>query len=335
MMKRTRGLALTLTVALVFGFAAEALAQRDGDKGRSRQERAEIETLVKLVDGVMAGEEAPQDITFEMTPYFLKSQEARTFVPFALEVSGAPAGDTALYVRLVDPSAEVDPKKRTEYPWDDIHFIPANELSGAPARLNRVFMAVPGTYDVYLAMKETAPEKPQRGATYKTGVMKTSITVPDLSSEFTTSSVLVTDTVNMLTAPITPEEQRSRPFVFGAQELVPALDTTFLKNEELNIFFQVYNPGLDDSGKPNLVMEYNFHRTEGGEEKFFNKTNPQNINASNLPPQFDPSVFPVPGGITVPLATFPEGDFRLEIKVIDKAAGSELVRNVNFTVKAS
>lgn len=335
MMERTRGLALTMVVALVFGFAAEALAQRGNDRNRNRQEREEIETIVKLVDGAMAGTAGPTDITFRITPYFLKSQEARTFVPFSLEVTGAPAKDVALYVRVVDPAVEVDPKKRAEYPWDDIHFVPAAQLASSPARLNRVFMAVPGTYDVYLAMKERAPEKPQRGATYVTGVYKTSITVPDLAAEFTTSSVLVTDTVNMLTAPISPEEQRERPFVFGAQELVPALDEEFKKSEELNIFFQVYNLGLDDGGKPNMVMEYNFHRTENGEEKFFNKTNPQNINASNLPPQFDPAVFPVPGGITVPLATFPEGQFRLEIKIIDKAAGRELVRNVNFTVTAS
>lgn len=335
MMVRTRGLALTMAVALVLGIAAEALAQRGNDRNRNRQEREEIETLVKLVDGVMGGAEAPTDISFEITPYFLKSQEARTFVPFTLQVTNAPDTDAALYVRLVDPAVEVDPKQRAEYPWDDIHFVPAAELEGEPARLNRVFMAVPGTYDVYLAMKERTPERAPRDATYKTGVHKTTITVPDLASEFTTSSVLVTDTVNMLNAPITPEEQRSRPFVFGAQELVPALDTSFKKSEELNIFFQVYNPGLDDDGKPNLVMEYNFHRTQNGEETFFNKTNPQSVNASNLPPQFDPEVFPVPGGITVPLATFPEGDFRLEIKVIDKASGAELVRNVNFTVTAS
>lgn len=335
MMERIRGLALTMAVALVFGIAAEALAQRGNDRNRNRQERDEIEALVKAVDGVMAGGEAQSDIQFKLTPYFLKSQEARTFVPFTLEVEGAPEADVALYVRVVDPAVEVDPKNRTEYPWDDIHFIPATQLDGNPARLNRVFMAVPGTYDVYVAMKERAPERAPRGATYKMGVDKTTVTVPDLTSEFTTSSVLVTDTVNMLTAPLDAEEQRVRPFVFGAQELVPAADSTFGKSEELNIFFQIYNAGLDDGGKPNLVMEYNFHRTEGGEEKFFNKTNPQSVNASNLPPQFDPSVFPVPGGITVPLTTFPEGDFRLEIKIIDKAAGRELVRNVNFTVTAS
>src|SRR5918994_2859369 len=107
----------------------------------------------------------------------------------------------------------------------------------------------------------------------------------------------------------------------------------FSKGEQLATFFQVYNASLDPAGKPNLVMEYNFHRKEGGAEKFFNKTNPQSINASNLPPTFDPAKFPVPGGIEVPLASFPEGDYRLEIKISDKAGGKTLTKDVKFSVK--
>jgi hypothetical protein len=107
----------------------------------------------------------------------------------------------------------------------------------------------------------------------------------------------------------------------------------FKKSEELSIFFQVYNAGLDQAGKPNLTLEYEFHRNEGGTEKFFNKTNPQQVNASNLPPQFDPAKFPVPGGITVPLASFAEGEYRLAVKITDKAAGKTLNRDVKFTVK--
>ena len=95
--------------------------------------------------------------------------------------------------------------------------------------------------------------------------------------------------------------------MFGAQELIPAADMVFKKTEQLATFFQVYNAGLDPAGKPNLVMEYNFHRKEGGAEKFFNKTNPQTVNAANLPPTFDPAKFPVPGGIEVPLAASRKG----------------------------
>jgi hypothetical protein len=336
MMVRRRVLAIA--VALTVASAGVALAQqaKPNTQKRSKQEQAEIEQLVKLIDGVMTGQPAPTDIQMTLTPFFLKSQEQRTFVPFTLEIKGAPAADAALYVRVVNPSAQPDPKtKKIEYPWDDIHFVRAAQLSG-DVRLQRVFMAAPGTYDVYIAMKERLAERAPRGAVAKMGVLKTQVTVPDFwNGELNTSSIIVTDKVNMLTAAPSAEEARERPFVFGAQELIPAADPVFLKSEQLATFFQVYNAALDSAGKPNLVMEYNFHRKEGGAEKFFNKTNPQTISASNLPPTFDPAKFPVPGGIEVPLTTFPEGDYRLEIKVTDKNNGKTLTRDVNFTVKAS
>jgi hypothetical protein len=334
--RRVIALAAAAAVAVVGSTAVFAQQAKPTTQKRSKQEQAEIEQLVKLVDSVMAGQPAPSDIQMSLTPFFLKSQEQRTFVPFALNVTGAPSTDAVLYVRVVNPASQPDPKaKKVEYPWDDIHFITSAQLSSSGGRLNRVFMAPPGTYDVYIAMKERLPEK-AKNQVAKAGVLKTQVTVPDFwNGELQTSSVIVTDKVNMLTAAPSPEEARERPFVFGAQELIPALDATFTKNEQLATFFQVYNASLDAAGKPNLVMEYNFHRKEGGSEKFFNKTNPQTINATNLPPTFDPAKFPVPGGIEVPLTTFPEGDYRLEIKITDKNNNKIVTRDVNFTVKAS
>ena len=307
MMVIRRVVALAVAVALSGTFALAQSAKPDTKK-RSKQEQQEIEAIVKVVDGVMAGQPAPTDIQLTITPFFLKSQEQRTFVPFKA--------------------------KKAEYPWDDIHFIPAAQLTSG--KLNRVFMAAPGTYDVYLAMKERLSEKAPKTQTAKMGVLKQSITVPDFQNgEINTSSLLITDKVNMLNAPVSADEARERPFVFGAQELIPAADMDFTKAEELSIFFQVYNPGLDQAGKPNILMEYEFHKKEGEAEKFFNKTNPQTVSAANLPPQFDPAKFPVPGGITVPLASFAEGQYRLAIKISDKVSGKVLTRDVNFTVKAS
>jgi hypothetical protein len=336
MMFRRRVLAraaTALATAVVFALTASAASAEQ--KKRSKQEQVEIEQLVKLVDGVMAGQPAPTDVQMTLRPYFLKSQEQRTFVPFILEVKNPPAADSAMYVRVVNPSATPDPKtKKIEYPWDDVHFLPASALAGPNASLSRVFMAAPGTYDVYIAIRERLGEKPPKDKVAKAGVLKTQVTVPDFwNGELATSSIIVTDKVNLLTAALGPEEGRERPFVFGSQELVPAADMEFKKNEQLATFFQVYNAGLDTTGKPNLVMEYNFHRKENGAEKFFNKTNPQTINASNLPPTFDSSKFPVPGGIEVPLTSFPEGDYRLEIKISDKASGKTVTKDVNFTVK--
>ncbi len=336
---RLRRAAIAVTTAAAFtlvGSAAYAQQTPKPDtKKRSKQEQQEIEQLVKMVDAVMAGQPAPSDVQMTLTPYFLKSQEQRTFVPFVLDVKGAPSADVAMYVRVVNPSAQPDPKtKKIEFPWDDVSFIPAASVSAG--KLSRVFMAAPGTYDVYVAMRERLSEKAPKTQTAKMGVLKTQVAVPDFwNGELATSSVIVTDKVNVLTAPVGPDEARDRPFVFGSQELVPASDMEFKKSEQLATFFQVYNAGLGTDGKPNLVMEYNFHRKENGAEKFFNKTNPQTINASNLPPTFDPAKFPVPGGIEVPLASFPEGEYRLEIKISDKASGKTLTKDINFTVKGA
>ena len=327
-----RAMAMVVALAFSASFAVAQQAPKKDERKRSKHEQQEIEQVVKIVDGVMAGQPAPTDVTMTLEPFFMKSQEARTFVPFVLKVQNAPAAPAALYIRVVNPAAQPDPKaKKVEYPWDDIHFITQEKV--APT-LHRVFMAPAGTYDVYVAYKEQTPEKnAPRGFVPKVGVLKTQVVVPDYyNGELNTSSILVADKVNTLTAPIGPEEARERPFVFGPQELLPAPDMEFKKSEELSIFFQVYNSGLDQSGKPNLTLEYEFHKAEGGADKFFNKTNPQTVNASNLPPQFDPAKFPVPGGITVPLTSFGEGDYRLAIKITDKAAGKTVNRDVKFKV---
>jgi len=337
--RRVMATVLALVVSATFavsGVAAQTAAKPDNKK-RSKQEQAEIEQLVKLVDGVMNGTTpAPADITMTLDPFFMKSQEQRTFVPFVLTVNGAPKTDAAMYVRVVNPAAVPDPKaKKVEYPWDDIHFVPAAQLAGDSVKLQRVFMATAGTYDVYVAMKERLPEKAPKNAVPKIGVLKTKVTVPDYyNGELATSTILIADKVNMLTAPINPDEARERPFVFGMQELAPAPDMEFKKAEELSIFFQVYNAGLDPAGKPNLTLEYEFHKVEGTGEKFFNKTNPQTVNAANLPPTFDPAKFPVPGGITVPLASFAEGSYRLNVKITDKANNNKVLsQDIKFTVK--
>lgn len=330
-----------MVVALVVSatFAATSVvaqqAPKKDDKKRSKQEQQEIQDVVKLVDGVMAGQPAPSDITMTLEPFFMKSQEQRTFVPFVLSVKNAPKTDSAMYVRVVNPAAVPDPKaKKVEYPWDDIHFIPAAQLAGDDVKLNRVFMATAGTYDVYVAFKERVAEKAPKGTMPKMGVLKTQVTVPDYyNGELATSTILVADKVNTLTTMLGPEEARERPFVFGNQELLPAPDMEFKKSEELSIFFQVYNSGLDSTGKPNLQLEYEFNKVEGTGEKFFNKTNPQVVNAASLPPQFDPTKFPVPGGITVPLASFAEGQYRLAVKITDKASGKSKNQDIKFTVK--
>src|SRR5262245_23256872 len=112
--------ALLLSAALVEAQRGGGADNKNQPK-RSKEEQKEIETVVKLVDGVMAGTTpAPTDVTMTIEPFFMKSQESRTFVPFVLTVTNAPQADAAMYVRVVNPSAVPDPKAKTvQYPWDD------------------------------------------------------------------------------------------------------------------------------------------------------------------------------------------------------------------------
>src|SRR5690242_1612825 len=129
MMAIRRAMALVVALVVSATLAAAQTAPKQDNKKRSKQEQQEIEQVVKLVDGVMAGQPAPTDITMTLEPFFMKSQEQRTFVPFVLTVTNAPKTDAAMYVRVVNPAAVPDPKaKKVEYPWDDIHFIPAAAL---------------------------------------------------------------------------------------------------------------------------------------------------------------------------------------------------------------
>ena len=120
-------------------------------------------------------------------------------------------------------------------------------------------------------------------------------------------------------------------------EIAPVYDLKFKKMSELSTFMLIYNPKTDSANKPDVVVEYNFYQKPAGQpEKFFNKTNPQNLNAQTLPPQFDLAAgHQLQSGQAVPLASFPEGDYRLEIKVTDKIANKTLTRDVNFSVNPS
>jgi hypothetical protein len=116
-------------------------------------------------------------------------------------------------------------------------------------------------------------------------------------------------------------------------EIIPAADNSFAKSDELQTFLLIYNARTDKDNKPDVSVEFNFYVKQGAEEKFFNKTNPQNLNAQTLPPGFDFAAgHQLQAGQAVPLASFPEGEYRLEIKVTDKLAQKTVTRDVAFKV---
>ena len=340
--------AMVLCVALFFAASALPLAQnaQKEEKKRNKQEQQDIEALVKVVDGVSMGQQQPPaDLTVTWdSNHFVKGQDSKTYIPFTINVdrSKLSAPGVALYVRAQAKMApgttagtsgeKKDDRKRgdkVEYPWDNVHFVDVPENG----KISRA-MAVPGgDYEVFIAVKEKSTGD-RKQPPQKLGLLQHDLTVPDFNkAELQTSSVIVASSVEPIATAMTNEQQQENPYTFGTMKIVPTNDPKLQKSGELQVVFWIYGVSTDASKKPDVQVEYNFHQKTAEGEKYFNKTAPQQLNATTLPPQFDMAAgHQLPGSLVVPLASFPAGDYRLEIKVTDKPSGKSLTRDVAFSV---
>jgi hypothetical protein len=226
---------------------------------------------------------------------------------------------------------------KVEYAFEDLKLAQAvTPMPNGTSRYAGALAVAAGDYDVYVLFKEPTNPK-EKKAQPKAGLLKVPLSVPNLfTDDLALSTVFVTNQAEQLKAPPSQDDLNKYPYIFGNLKVTPMLDPLpkFGKKDELSIFFYIYNTGLDKtSGKPDVSVEYNFYRKADGAEKYFNKTNPQLMNATTLPPQFDVKAgHQLLGGQSIPLASFPEGDYRLEIKVTDKVTGKSKVDNAQFSV---
>jgi len=356
---------LTLCVALAFvSSVTPMLAQQRIDTSkqpkRSKAEQQDIDTLYHAVDAAGAGQAITSDIPVTWdSNHFVKGQGGITYIPFTLNIdrSKLASPGAAIYVRVVNkgqaapapaaaPVADSKDKKdkdkapapivRASYPWDTINFIEVPE-NGKVARA----MQLPaGEYEVFIALKDKGVEQksePKNPPPPKMGLLHRDLTVPDFNKpELTTSSIILAKSVEPMTTALKPEQQQDNPYVFGPMRIVPSEDGKFGKASELNVVFWIYGAAEATGGKPDVQVDFNFYQKQAAGEKYFNKTAPQLLNATTLPPEFSVAAgHQLPGSLVVPLTSFPAGDYRLEVKVTDKPSGKTLTENINFTVAAS
>jgi hypothetical protein len=306
------------------------------------------------VDAVSTGQQpVPTDYSLTWdSNHFVKGQEGVTYLPFTLKVDKALASkQVAVYIRVVNKGGAVasiapapDPKDkdkknqappaRPTFPWDYVTFTQVPE-SG---EMSRAIALKPGEYEAYITIKEKGAElkDPSKAPPIKAAVLKHDLVVPDFTvPELKTSTVIVASNIEVLSTQLTPAQQEENPYVFGPMKIHPSADGKFKKADELNIVFWIYGASEAAGGKPDVTIEYAFHQKLAEGEKYFNRTAPQVLNAQSLPPEFSVAAgHQLPGTLTVPLASFPAGDYRLEIKVTDKTNSKTIVQNVTFSVAA-
>lgn len=363
---RRDGLIVALVLTLALGTRALARTpqdrkpsdQKQADAAQAQAQSQEVQALVRIADAAMTGQQVPSDIPIQVQNDFLKAQASRVWVPVTLTIDPAKVttGALTLYLRVAPrgmsapPEAPPEAKKNDKdnkkkdkpdkdnksaapaslYPFEDVSFLDLKPTAGQPLRITRGLSVPAGAYDLYLVLRERGTPAP------KAGVLKQPLDVPNYAnSEFTTSTVLLAERIDTLPAAVTPEQQSEHPYAFGQQEIVVSPDHKFKKSQELIVLFQIYNPTITADKKFNLEATYTFY-TQGPEgEKRFNSTEPQSFTPESMK-GFDPAAGEqtIQAGQGVPLQSFPEGTYRLEIKITDKAASPSkvLTQNVNFTV---
>lgn len=357
-------------VAVFSTFAATSVAQSTAPaSAEARQleqtQREEGEAILALADAAMAGKSVPSDFRLQWQNDFVKAQRG-TFVPFTLTVDGQLSRrDALVYVRATRRSAlstgtkpvrsgrngrgEPERDRSAEeaaYLVDAI--FPVELPEGESARISRGFSIMPGEYDVFVVIRERVnPAAPRTRP--KAAVHRQPLSVPDFrTGELTTSSVMLADRLSVLSEPVPADRLAERPYAIGRNEITPARDRRFGRDEELIVIFLVYNPMVTPERQFDVRVEYHFFRKVAAPtaespsgahppgrvgEEYFNRTDPQRFNPALMGAAFDPTTGePVMAGQVVPLAGFEAGEYRLDVQVIDLLSGKSISRDVLFTV---
>jgi hypothetical protein len=365
-----RGLVI-LSLLLLSASASWTSQDKDKKDKQDPAQQAEIRALITSVDDVMAGKPGANTLPLKWEQeHFIKAQANKTYIPFTLAID-PPAFTTTtpvgVYLRVVKkgqapptapPAADKDKKGEkgaappSQYSFEDIFFLDATPpAAGQPQRIRRAFAVEPGEYEVFAAVKEkagatapaatpaTTPTSGDAAAATgpKLGVLEHDLSVPSLEgTDLTTSSVIIAEKVDVLQTPVPTERQADNPYTFGPMKITPSRGNKFTKKDDLNVIFWIYGAATDPATKkPNVTVDFSFSQKLADGEKYFNKTDPQEMNAATLPPEFDLAAgHQLPGSLQVPLASFPEGEYHLQVKIADKVSGKSITRDVNFTVAA-
>jgi hypothetical protein len=253
---RSRVLSLSgvvLIALLVASFAVAAQDKKSSPKVDKAQQ-AEIASVVKIVDDVMAGQPAPSDIKFTWLTHSMRGRDGKEYVPFLLLFDKDQKLPSTLtyYIRLANKAtigeqlkaeatykadlqkaenqAKLDPENpefaealtrlrekapKIEYAFEDLKTFNLNGAAGAEFRLPAAVMAPAGEYDVYLLLKEPQASLKDKKAQPRAGMLKTTLTVPDYSTTpLMTSSILLTKGGDSPQAQQLQNDPNKNPYVF-------------------------------------------------------------------------------------------------------------------------
>ena len=344
-MKKMRGI-VALCVALTMGLGSSALLAQKADPKkevkRTKAEQVDIDTLVTVVDAVAAGRAAaPSDIAVTWdSNHFFRAPDGSTYMPFTVTVdkSKIASPTAALYIRVVEQGRRRPPPRRrprattrTRTPpvhaWEKFDFA----MLGPDGKLARYIQVKPGDYDLYrrdqgqghgreggqeLHAESRHPEEGSDGSRLQHAGPHDEQHAP-LDAVFSRPP-----------AGVTADDD---PYIFGQMQIVPSRDGKYKKTDTLSVVYWVYGATGDTAGKPDLTGREQLQSEDGGRREVLQQDAAAGVERAEPVQRLDGRA-ELPGSAA---GEFPPGDYRLEIKITDKASGKTVTQNVNFPVAAS
>jgi VWFA-related protein len=185
----------------------------------------------------------------------------------------------------------------------------AAQLSSHPLAYDTGFTVAPGTYTLKFLARENE--------TGKMGTWETKFTIPDLAPDkadvLKVSSVIWSSQRQSIGSAIASVEKKkileSDPLVQEDQKLVPSITHVFRKDQNLYVYLEVYDPGLDDQQKPSVAATVSFYR---GRTKAFES---QPVRLDSFLPKRGQTL---PVKIQAPLAQLAAGRYTCQVNLIDE-----------------
>jgi VWFA-related protein len=187
----------------------------------------------------------------------------------------------------------------------------AAQLASRPIAYDTGFSLPPGKYRFKFLARENE--------TGKMGTYETAFTVPDLApdkpDQLKISSVIWSNQRLPLSDALASAENKKKfiesdPLVEGQQKLIPSITHVFRKDQNLYVYFELYDPGVDaNEKKPSVAATLSFYR---GKTKTF-ESQPVRLD------QFaQKRVQTLPVKFQTPLAQLASGRYTCQINIVDE-----------------
>jgi len=167
----------------------------------------------------------------------------------------------------------------------------------------------PGTYSLRFLARENT--------TGRMGTFETKFVVPDLnnSKSMKLSSVVLSNQRDAVSAAVGAAETNKKlllnhPLVQDNQKIVPSITKVFRKDQTMYVYFEVYDPAMDDAAKaPSLSAEFDLL---AGAKKIYGSAPLRVTKLGTSRPGVAQFMF------QVPLAKVPQGQYVSQVDVIDE-----------------